>query len=171
MSVTTEKQTVTKRFSKKDLLKIKEPYYVRLLDYTVLIFPEEMNQSIEQTIISKSEKIKEKQREDFGIITDIVNIINITNENVNTNGTYIFKVRMKVVVYNPKKGDVFSTKIKNIMEHGFYTDEPLKTFVCFDTSKSKNSKMSEGDSVKIQINKISVHENKLVVIAKQIIDK
>ena len=135
-----------------------------LIDYNVNIFPYELDGCIEESIKKKTELLKMKQIKSLGIILDINRIIDISENNININGTSIFKVRLEVQVYLPEVNEIIKTKIKSIEQHGIYVDEPLRTFVCM-----KKIKGEVGDIITIKVTKVSynTHDNELLVIAQK----
>lgn len=136
----------------------------RLIDYNVNIFPNELDGCIEESIKKKTELLKLKQIKSLGIILNINKIVDISENNININGTSIFKVRLEVQVYLPEVNEIIKTKIKSIEQHGIYVDEPIRTFVYM-----KKIKGEIGDSISIKVTKVSynTHGNELLIIAQK----
>ena len=129
------------------------------------ISPDKLDSNIENTIKEKVESLLQgKENMKIGYVMSIDEIKEIENAIMPfSEAIPQFNVLVTISYYYPKVGEVFSSTVKKITEHGYYLNEYIETFV------GTKTKLDVDSEIKVKIIKISSNEGKFIVLTKEII--
>lgn len=138
-------------------------YSTKNIILNIFLEPKYLDENLEEYITKKSTNILlNKEINNFGIITSVVKLNNLDGGIIISNGSIKFRVKMDVKVYLPELNSIIKSKVKELTLHGYYIDEPLQIFV-----NKENSKLSIGDDVTVQVNKIGFNKGNFIIIANE----